>query len=244
MPRQETSRFRFSQGWLRGEDWWGDPVSANFLLLDVMLGTVIESMTESAPPIGGATIGDMFIVADNASGDWLGREGQIAALTATGWRFVVPVDGVRARLNNPAGWIWFNGETWLREDQNSDEPIPILGTRYDIALSVGYEAEAGETLLVFTIPEPMTLPATAAGSRGRAVTPPNGIIRLVVRRNGTDIGTITYAANSVFAIFTVMGDKAFATNDLLTIHMPDNPPPGFQNFGATLRMILQTNGGN
>ena len=245
MPRQETSRFRFSQGWLRGEDYWGDPVSANFLLLDVMLGTVIESMTESAPPpSGNVVVGDMFIVADNATGAWEGREGQIAALTSTGWRFVVPVDGVRARLNSPPGWIWFNGTTWLREDQNSDTPTPILGTRYDIAMSVGYEAEAGETLLVFTIPEPMTLPATAAGSWGRTVTPPNGIIRLAIRRNGSDVGTITFAANSSRAIFTVQGDKPFATGDLLTIHMPDNPPAGFANYGATLRLILATNGGN
>lgn len=245
MPRQETSRFRFSQGWLRGEDWWGDPVSANFILLDVMLGTVIESMTERAPPSAAdVVVGDMFIVADNATDAWEGHEGQIAALTMAGWRFVTPVDGVRARLKSPAGWIWFNGEKWLREDQNDDTPIPILGTRYDVALSVGYEAEAGETLLVVAIPEPMTLPAAAVGSWGRCVTPPNGIVRLIIRRNGSDVGTITFAANSARATFAVQSDRSFAAGDLLTIHVPDNPPAGFANYGATLRFILPKNGGN
>lgn len=253
MPRQETSRLKLSQGWLRGEDWWGDPVSANFILLDMLLNPVIRSMTEAAPPAGGIATGDMYIVAEGGAGAWLERDGQLALATgnqATPWIFAKPTEGVRARLKSPTSWIWFNGETWLREDQNSDEPIPLLGTRYDIAMSVGYEAEAGEVLLVYPIPEPMTLPATAAGSRGRCVTPPNGILRLSVRRNwvpgssGTEVGTITFAANSVFAIFTVQGDKPFATNDLLTIHMPDNPPAGFANFGVTLRLILATNGGN
>jgi len=244
MPRQETARFRFSQGWLRGEDWWGDPVSANFIMLDMLVNPMIESMTESAPPPGAVQMGDMFIVAAGGSGDWLNRDGQLALRAEDKWIFATPLEGVRARLRNPAGWIWFNGASWLGEDQSGDTPTPILGTRYDIAMSVGYEAEAGETLLVFTVPEPMTLPATAAGSRGRCTVPPNGIVRLPVRRNGTEIGTITFAQNSVFAIFTVQGDKPFATNDLLTIHMPDNPPAGFRDYGVTLRLILQTNGGN
>lgn len=243
MPRQETARLKLSQGWLRGEDWWGDPVSANFILLDMLLNPVIESLTEVNPASVNASVGDMYIVGAGGVGAWLDRDAQLALRTVAGWIFALPTEGVRARLKNPASWIWYTGTEWLREDQDNNVPAPLLGTRYDIAMSVGYEPEAGETLLVFTVPETMTLPASAAGSWGRAVTPPNGILRLAIRRNGSDVGTITFAQNSVRAIFTVQGDKPFATGDLLTVHMPDSPPPGFANYGATLRLILPTNGG-
>lgn len=243
MPRLETSRMRLSYGWLRGEDWWGDPVSDNFVYIDMLLHPMIESITESTPPTAGVRAGDMYIVAESGTDAWLDRDGQLALRTATGWIFATPLEGVRARLRNPASWIWFDGQSWLDESRNSSEPVPILGTRYDIAVSVGYEAEAGEVLLVFTVPEPMTMLASAAGSWGRAMVPPNGIMRLIMKRNGTEIGTITYASNTPRAIFTVMGDKPFATGDLLSVHVPDNPPPGFQNYAATLRLILATNGG-
>lgn len=243
MPRLETSRLKLSYGWLRGEDWWGDPVSANFIMIDMLLNPVIQSLTEVNPASISAPVGSMYIVGVGGVGDWLDRDAQLALRTTTGWIFALPTRGVRARLNNPAGWIWYTGTEWLNENQDDSTPVPLIGTRYDISMSVGYEPEAGETLLVFTVPEPMTLPASAAGSWGRGLGSPNGILRLQMRRNGSDIGTITFAQNSVRAIFTVQGDKPFATGDLLTIHMPDNPPAGFANYGVTLRMILPTNGG-
>lgn len=243
MPRLETPRLKLSYGWLRGEDWWGDPVSANFVAIDMLLHPVIQSLTEVNPASISAPVGAMYIVGAGGAGAWLDRDGQLALRTANGWIFALPTRGVRARLNNPEGWIWYSGTEWLRENQDDSDPVPLIGTRYDVAMSVGYEPEAGETLLVFTVPEPMTLPASAAGSWGRGLASPNGILRLAIRRNGSDIGTITFAQNSVRAIFTVQGDKPFATGDLLTIHMPDNPPAGFANYGATLRLLLPTNGG-
>lgn len=246
MPRLETSRLRLSYGWLRGEDWWGDPVSDNFVYIDMLLHPYILSMTERAPPLSGMRVGDMYIVAAGGTGAWLDRDGQLAVRTsdaARPWIFATPMPGVRVRLVNPPGWYWFDGQVWLREDQDNSTPVPLLGTRYDIAVSVGYEADAGEVLLAFTVPEPMTMLASAAGSWGRCLVPPVGILRLIMKRNGAEIGTITFATNSTRAIFTVMGDKPFATGDLLTIEMPDSPPPGFKVYSATLRLILATNGG-
>jgi Protein of unknown function (DUF2793) len=240
MPRHETSRLKLSYGWLRGEDWWGDPVSDNFVLIDMLLNPVILSMTEIEPPQNGITVGDMFIVAAGAIGAWKDHDGELALRAADRWIFAVPTEGVRARLKNPAGWIWFNGETWLGEDKNGeDDPAP-LGTRYDIAVSVGYEAEPLEILLVYTMPEAMVLPDGAVGSIGRSVTSPLGILRLAIARNGSPIGTITFTLNSVQATFTVVGDKAFAKGDLLTIQMPETPPDGFENYSATLRFLLTT----
>lgn len=243
MPRHETSRLKLSHGWLRGEDWWGDPVSDNFVKIDMLLNPVIQSMTEITPPPGGLTVGDMYIVGPGATDDWQDHDGDLAVLSPDGWIFALPTEGVRARLKNPAGWIWYNGETWLGEEQTGeDDPAPI-GTRYDVSVSIGYEAEPREVILVFTIPEAMVLPNNAVGSVGRCLVTPLGILRLAIKRNGSDVGTITFAANSVKAEFSVVGDKTFAAGDLLSVHMPDSPPPGFQNYSATLRLLLKNNGG-
>lgn len=239
MPRHETSRLKLSHGWLRGEDWWGDPVSENFVLIDMLLNPVIRSLTEIAPPAGGVTVGDMYIVGPGGQGDWLDHDGDLAVQSPDGWIFARPTRGVRARLDNPAGWIWYDGEKWLGEEQSGEnDPAPI-GTRYDVSVSIGYEAEPREVILVFTIPEAMVWPSGATGSVGRALVSPLGILRLAVKRNGADVGTITFASNSVKAEFSVVGDKTFAAGDLLSVHMPDSPPAGFENYSATLRLLLK-----
>jgi len=239
MPRKESSRYKLSHGWLRGEDWWGDPVSDNFVLIDMLLHPFIISMTETVPPLNGLTVGDMYLVPEEAEGAWLDHDGDLAVYNGTAWLFCKPTRGVRARLQNPSMWIWFNGLFWLDESQDGETPPALQGTRYDIAVAVTFEAEPEEVLLVFAVPEAMTLPSGGAGSRARALAAPNGICRLVIRRNGAEIGTILYTATSVKGEFTVNGDKAFAAGDLLSVHMPVNAPAGFQNFAATIRLLLQ-----
>lgn len=241
MPRQETSRLKLSHGWLRGEDWWGDPVSDNFVTIDMLLNPYVLSMTEPNPP-GAVAVGDMYIVPVGGADDWAGHDGDLSVRSPDEWIFATPTKGVRARLNDPAGWIWFNGEVWIPEDQDTDVAPPVLGTRYDIALSVGYEVEPLEMLLAFTVPEAMTLPNAAAGSVGRAMSSPLGIMRLAIKRNGVDVGTISFIPATVRAEFTVIGDKVFAKGDLLSIHVPESPPAGFQNYSATLRLLLNSGG--
>lgn len=244
MPRHETSRLKLSHGWLRGEDWWGDPVSGNFVKLDMLINPFIISMTEIAPPLNGVTVGDMYVVGSGATLDWAGHDGDLAVRSPDGWLFATPTPGARARLANPAGWIWYSEEgAWLGEDQDSATGPAPIGTRYDVSVFVGYEAEPTEVILAVAIPEPMRLPNSAPGSVGRSMISPMGILRLAIKRNGADVGTISFVPNSVKAEFAVVGDKVFATGDLLSVHLPANPPSGFENYGATLRMLLQNNGG-
>jgi hypothetical protein len=239
MPRHESSRLKLSYGWLRGEDWWGDPVSDNFLKIDMLLNPYVLSMTEIVPPVNGLAVGDMYIVPEGAVLAWSGHTNDLAVYDGAKWVFCSPTRGVRARLANPSAWIWFNGTGWVDESQGEGAPPAPQGTRYDVALSIGYEAEPQETLLVFALPEAMTWPTGAPGSTARSLVAPLGILRLTVKRNGADVGTITFSPGSVKGVFSVVGNKPFAAGDVLSIHMPDDPPAGFQNYSATLRLILQ-----
>jgi hypothetical protein len=242
MPRQESSRLKLSYGWLRGEDWWGDPVSANFVKIDMLLNPVIISMSEGAPPQTGNKVGDMYIVATGAYGDWATHDGALAVLSPKGWIFAMPTEGVRARLKNPEGWIWFNGTEWIGEDKNSGaEPVP-LGSRYDVAVSVSFEPEPEEYLALVAIPEAMTLPAGAPESTARAVVPPVGLVRFEIYRNAAIVGRITFTPSNVKGTVDVTQNVVYAAGDLFAIRVPDNPPAGFENYAATIRMLLNRNG--
>lgn len=236
MPRQETSRFKLSHGWLRGEDWWGDPVSLNFVLNDMLLHPCVKSMTELQPPQAN-TIGDMYVVPLGGTGSFAGHEGALAVLTPEGWVFCTPTRGVRLRCDNPDAWYWWNGTDWVTEDWVPDGPAKI-GTRYDINISVGFEALPGDYLCSVYLPEAMTLPAGAPDSGGRSADWPPGTIVMSIRRNGSEVGTIAFAPDSVTAVVTVEADRLFGAGDLVSVVMPDALPDGFENYGITLRFLL------
>jgi hypothetical protein len=243
MPRHDSSRLKLSYGWLRGEDWWGDPVSTNFLQIDILLHPYVISMTETTPPNTDMAVGDMYLIPLNAVGDWVGHENDLAVYDGAKWLFCEPTRGVRARLENPASWIWFNGELWLDESQNGiNDPQPE-GTKVDVAVFVSFEAEPGEMILGYTISGAMIFPDGATGSVGRCEAPPSGDISFIVKRNGAAIGIIQFTSNSVLAKFSIVGNKTLAQGDLLSVHVPSNPPEGFHNYAMTLRLILQNTGG-
>jgi len=242
MPKQLSERFDLAHGWIRGEDWWGDPVSANFVTLDMLVHPYVESMTETMPPAEPED-GQMWVVAVGAGDTWAGHDNDLTIKTPSGWAYCTPTRGVRIGCANPEGWFWFNGTAWVTEEQTGEFPSPALGTRYDVALSVGYEPDSNETLLVFTIPEAMRLPNGAYGSTGRIMANAGAIVHLPIRRNGADVGTISFSPSNPNAVIQVVGDKIFAAGDMLTVHAPPAVPDYFMNFGVTLRLLLQTSGG-
>ena len=63
-------------------------------LIDGLLHPVAESRGEEVPPASPEP-GQCWIVGASPSGDWNGRADQIALFTAGGWRFAVPVEGMR-----------------------------------------------------------------------------------------------------------------------------------------------------
>lgn len=239
MPRQESSRYKLSHGWLRGEDWWGDPVSANFLAIDMLLHPYIMSMTETVPPVNGLTVGDMYLVPADAVLAWSGHTNDLAVYDGAKWIFCTPTRGVRARLANPSSWIWWNGEFWVDESQGEGAPPAPIGTRYDVVLSVSFEAEPLEYLAVFAVPEAMTLPLDAIGSAARCVTPPIGLMTLQILRNGAVVGRILFGPTSVNGTVEVTANADYAAGDLFAIRVPENPPDGFENYGATVRLLLK-----
>lgn len=236
MTQHNTHRSRLAYGWVRGEDYWGDPLSDNMLKTDMLLHPFVISMSVTMPPTIN-TPGDMYIVAPGGTSAWAGHDNHLAIMGELGWYFFTPYKGVTVRAASPGGRHWWNGEQWL-PDAIDTPGTPIEGTRYDISVSVGYEAEPREVLAFIPVPQAMTIPVDGTGSTAKCMLPPVLDTFLSIRRNGTEVGTITFSMSNITGTIQMPQSITFGLGDDLTIVMPDNPPAGFENYGVVLRMTL------
>lgn len=236
MPRKDTPRFGLAYGWLRGEDWWGDPTSANRVVTDLLLHPAPISNTVTEPPPD-AEEGDHYIVPPGALGAWQNRDNSLAMMVEGKWVFVKPTYGLRVRIRSLGIFAWWNGETWEPEAVSPLQD-PEIGTRYDVSISVGYGPDPGETLLVLPIVQRMTLPADAPESLATIVSPPSSLVQLAIMRNGSQVGTVTFSASSFNGTINVPSDAVFAQGDRLRVVCPMKLPNRFENFGIVLRMSL------
>lgn len=83
-------------------------------LVDALLHGQVESADLSAPP-GAPAVGQCWIVAAGASGDWSGRAGSIALWTDGGWRFVAARSGIRVAAADRDHALFFDGAEWRSE---------------------------------------------------------------------------------------------------------------------------------
>lgn len=79
--------------------------------IDCALHAAIQANPLASPPAE-RTVGQCWIVAPDATGDWAGRTDSLAAWTASGWRFIEPVEGMLV-WNKAAGfWMRWTGADW------------------------------------------------------------------------------------------------------------------------------------
>lgn len=86
-------------------------------LLDVLVQLVVEDRDRSAPneaPLEGSR----HIVGAGATGDWIGREGQIAVWQDSAWSFVAPKEGWRCFVRADSQTAIFDGVGWVLPSEN------------------------------------------------------------------------------------------------------------------------------
>ena len=79
--------------------------------LDVLVAGAVEEGPGAAPPAS-PVIGSCYIVADAAIGDWQGRDGQVAAYTIGGWRYIAPVEGMALHVRSSGETATFLNSGW------------------------------------------------------------------------------------------------------------------------------------
>ncbi|MEC3949772.1 DUF2793 domain-containing protein [Sphingobium sp. HWE2-09] len=122
-------------------------------LVDALLHGRVESADLASPP-GAPTIGQCWIVADGASGDWAGRADAIALWSEGGWRFVAPRAGLRLFVGDRDHALFHDGTQWracpIRGDGLYIDDERVVGPRMAaIAAPAGgsvIDAEARSTV--------------------------------------------------------------------------------------------------
>lgn len=102
------------------------------MLIDLLLHGCVAAVAQDVPPAAPA-IGQCWIVGPAPSGAWAGRTDQIAGMTAGGWRFVGPREGMRLWWSGGETTVEFRGGTWHRGDVLARrilvDGMPVVGAR-------------------------------------------------------------------------------------------------------------------
>ena len=84
--------------------------------LDALLNHGVADKDLSTPP-GAPLEGAAYIVNTAATGAWLGKEGQIAYYNS-GWKFIIPNEGLVTWVNDEDKVYIYNGTTWISYTDN------------------------------------------------------------------------------------------------------------------------------
>ena len=102
------------------------------MLVDLLLHGCVAGVAQDAPPPAPA-VGQCWIVGAAPTGDWAGQAGRIAGMTAGGWRFVAPREGMRLWWPGGETTVEFRGDAWrigeVRARRIVVEGLPVVGAR-------------------------------------------------------------------------------------------------------------------
>jgi hypothetical protein len=125
MALRTDPRFGYVYGWGSGDDGWGDDMGNNLKLLMWLQHQRILDVDLTAPP-GSPTIGDTYIPAPTATGDWATHEEDLAIWwqgpsdSSAEWKFFTfdaDMEGVSFWLADENEWIVWTGSAWEKKSQ-------------------------------------------------------------------------------------------------------------------------------
>ena len=95
-----------------------------------------------------------------------------------------------------------------------------IGGLYDMGLFVPGQPAATALVFQSAFPRAVTFPANLTGSTAQAATAASSAASFTLRRNGTNVGSVAFAAGSATGSFSLAGGVSFASGDLLELLAP------------------------
>ena len=80
-------------------------------LLDAIVAGAVEEPARADPPAT-PLVGTSYIVANQATGEWSGHEGAVAAFTPGGWRYVAATDGLTVLEKATGSTLRYRSGAW------------------------------------------------------------------------------------------------------------------------------------
>lgn len=100
--------------------------------IDMLLHGQAESADEAAPP-SSPIVGQCWIVAAGATGDWAGQDAAVACWTEGGWRFVTPRAGLALWIADRGYSMSHNDGAWRNSPVRADgfhvDGVRVVGAR-------------------------------------------------------------------------------------------------------------------
>jgi hypothetical protein len=108
---------------------------------------------------------------------------------------------------------------------------------YDLGLTWAGTLPASQVLMRYPFPRAVDFPAGLTGSRGVAAVAATALTTLDLRKNGTSVGSVQWAAAATTATFTMAAATSFAAGDVLTVHAPASADATLADLGLSLAGI-------
>ena len=107
-------------------------VNEGLHLLDAIVACAVEGPAQTDPPAT-PIVGTSYIVAAQASSEWSGQDGALAAFTPGGWRYVAPMDGLTVLEKSSGITLRYRNGAWEQVLGKRQASIPDVtgGTTVD-----------------------------------------------------------------------------------------------------------------
>jgi hypothetical protein len=105
---------------------------------------------------------------------------------------------------------------------------------YDISLFASGKVLASAMLMRFVFDRPVNFTVNLSGSLANAGTAPTNQTIFTIAKNGTSIGTLSFAAGALNGIFSILVAPNFIVGDILSIVAPDTQDATLANLSVTL----------
>lgn len=114
--------------------------------------------------------------------------------------------------------------------------LSIKDIVYDISLSYPSDISPNDTILIFSAPRAFKLVVDSGMYYGTSLQPSGTETIFSIKKNGVQVGTITFPANSATPTFSIPTETSFITGDYITIQAPATTPHG--QISLVLKAVL------
>lgn len=173
-------------------------------------GGFVSVIDITATPAVGPTDCDAYLVGAGATGAWEGQGNAIAVYddSKTAWKFIAPVEGLTAYVQDENREYQYSGSVWVKKG-----PYIVAGFYPGVLESSSLCVRHS---CVFAVDFPVAL----AGSYSKAGAAADAETVFSVKKNGSEFGTITFAASGTTGTLAAASATIFSAGDVLTIVAP------------------------
>jgi hypothetical protein len=158
-------------------------VNENLRILEQMGNAAIVADRLTAPP-GSPVDGTTYLIIATATGAWAAKEDQLALRVGTSWKYITPIEGTRAYVQDENVWYQYGGASW------AVDTVDISGSDLDDLADVNAPSPADGDALVWDNGAGEWVPAPMPGGGSGGTVPDGGTTgQVLTKQSGVDQDT-------------------------------------------------------